>query len=1155
MKISRLRLMGFKSFVEPTELIIEPGLTGVVGPNGCGKSNLLEALRWVMGETSHKSMRAAAMDDVIFAGTTTRPAREIAEVTIFLDNSERLAPAEFNEHDVIEITRRIEREEGSAYRINGREARARDVKVLFEDASTGARSPALVRQGQISEIVNAKPEQRRRVLEDAAGIAGLHTRRHEAELRLRGAESNLARLADILGQLGTQVESLKRQARQARRYKDLSHEIRQTEALLCHLLWTDAQAQVDAEEAGLRDTLIELAAVTEDEARALRAEAEAAEAIEPLRQKEAERAAALARIKAEAENLDRERTRTIERRRDLEHQKQVLEADLSREQGLIGEAGEILANLDREQRDLETAESEARVLEDHLHTAHEEAADALATAEKKLATLTDKAAEFRARRKSLEAAEQERTQALARLEGKLTQLVRDAEAASLSAPDTIALRETTAKGHDLAQRLATLETDMLAAEEAAAARRIEAKEKRDAAGDARLTLKSLATERETLAKLLVPKRSDGLSPVLDSLRVAPGFERALAASLGDDLEAPISDDAPLRWRTHPAGTDVPLDPPLPEGAEPLSLYVEAPPELMRRLRQIGVVTEAIGTKLQKSLAPGQRLVTREGALWRWDGFAAAAGGVTPAAQRLAERNRLSGLLKAEEKARTRLSQLAEAETAALEAATAAEDQEKALRATWRETQAALAATREALNVLERRARDTEAKLAAVTTQKAQTEADLADARAFLDETQDALVRLEDEASVEALLAPAQAETAHKRTALSLAANQIANHERDRSLRRARLDAITAERDRWTTRLAGAEGHIQALKDRLAKALSGIEEADALLPLIEQKRQELLDLVSDADLARARAADALAAADQALRTAASSLRDAQAKVAAAREQRVRAETRLENARGRRQDEARRIHELLNAKPEDCLRLSGLAEGAPLPSLADADRQHQRLKAERERLGGVNLQADDELNVVMEQASSMETERADVEQAIAKLRGAISQLNREGKKRLDEAFTMVNGHFQRLFATLFGGGEARLEMIESEDPLEGGLEIIAKPPGKKPATLSLLSGGEQTLTALSLIFAVFLTNPSPICVLDEVDAPLDDANVDRFCTLMEKMAEETATRFLVITHHPMTMTRMNRLFGVTMAEKGVSQLVSVNLETAHSFREAS
>src|SRR5262245_40627313 len=263
MKITRLRLLGFKSFVEPAELVIEPGLTGVVGPNGCGKSNLLEALRWVMGETSHKSMRAAAMDDVIFSGTNARPARNSAEVTIFLDNAERKAPAEFNDAEVIEITRRIEREAGSAYRINSKEARARDVKILFEDAATGARSPALVRQGQIGEIVNAKPEQRRRILEDAAGIAGLHTRRHEAELRLKAAENNLARLNDILGQLNSQVESLKRQARQARRYKDLSAEIRKSDALLLHLSWREAATQVNAEEANLAAALEKMALATE----------------------------------------------------------------------------------------------------------------------------------------------------------------------------------------------------------------------------------------------------------------------------------------------------------------------------------------------------------------------------------------------------------------------------------------------------------------------------------------------------------------------------------------------------------------------------------------------------------------------------------------------------------------------------------------------------------------------------------------------------------------------------------------------------------------------------------------------------------------------------------------------------------------------------
>src|SRR5690606_30611768 len=306
MKITRLRLLGFKSFVDPTELVVEPGLTGVVGPNGCGKSNLLEALRWVMGESSYKSMRATAMDDVIFAGTTARPERGSAEVTMFLDNSERRAPAEFNNNDVIEVTRRIEREAGSAYRINGREVRARDVKVLFEDAATGARSPALVRQGQIGELVNAKPESRRRILEDAAGIAGLHSRRHEAELRLKAAEANLARLTDVLGGLNSQVEGLKRQARQARRYKEISNEIRKTEALHLHLSWAEAQAAVEREEQSLNDALAAVAFAVEAEARAVTEEAELAERVPPLREEESKKGAILGRFRIESENFERE---------------------------------------------------------------------------------------------------------------------------------------------------------------------------------------------------------------------------------------------------------------------------------------------------------------------------------------------------------------------------------------------------------------------------------------------------------------------------------------------------------------------------------------------------------------------------------------------------------------------------------------------------------------------------------------------------------------------------------------------------------------------------------------------------------------------------------------------------------------------------------
>ncbi|MBS0244206.1 MAG: AAA family ATPase, partial [Proteobacteria bacterium] len=369
MQITKLRLLGFKSFVEPTELWIEPGLTGVVGPNGCGKSNLLEALRWVMGETSYKAMRASAMEDVIFAGTTTRPQRSWAEVTMFIDNSARKAPAGFNDNDVLELTRRIERDMGSAYRINGRDVRARDVKILFEDAATGARSPALVRQGQIGEIVNAKPEQRRRILEDAAGVAGLHSRRHEAELRLKAAEDNLARLGDVLGGLTSQMEGLKRQARQARRYRELSAEIRRTEALALHLAWGAAEADVGTAESALRAALIALGEATESESQLITDEAELAETLTPLREAEATRGAVVARLRIERDTFEKEAERLEKRRLELEARVAELVKDQGREAAVGAEADEMLARLADELVKLEGAgdsdaerEAEASVL-------------------------------------------------------------------------------------------------------------------------------------------------------------------------------------------------------------------------------------------------------------------------------------------------------------------------------------------------------------------------------------------------------------------------------------------------------------------------------------------------------------------------------------------------------------------------------------------------------------------------------------------------------------------------------------------------------------------------------------------------------------------------------------------------------------------------
>ncbi len=1166
MKINRLRLLGFKSFVEATELVIEPGLTGVLGPNGCGKSNLLEALRWVMGETSYKSMRGSSMEDVIFSGTDKRPPRNAAEVTMFLDNSARKAPAEFNDSDTIEITRRIERDMGSAYRINGKETRARDVKILFEDASTGARSPALVRQGQIGEIVNAKPEQRRRILEDAAGIAGLHSRRHEAELRLKQAESNLERLQDSLKSMNSQVESLKRQARQAKRYKELSGAIRRTEAISMHLNWTDVQAQVANDEGALGEAMRTLGLATQTEAAALRAETERAERLQPLRDEEAVRAAVLQRMKVEQENFEKEAKRAADRQSELSARAEQLARDIAREQGLITEAKDVLARLDKETTSLRQEEELSGEFSLKITADLEQTQTAVRAAEARLSELNAQVAEHRATRKSLEQSRHERAETSARLERQLAGLDAQIKQISASAPDIATVSTAQEEGQELSRQMGEIEVQALAAEQIVLDVTEQAQERREQSAEANLKASALKTEIETLRKLLRPDGSDDYPPIVDGLSVAPGFEIALGAALGDDLDAPADEAAPMHWRlidgpTSPTNTTDATsaphsDQPLPGGAVPLSNHVQGSNELSRRLRQIGVVAQDHGAQLQALLQPGQRLVSKAGDLWRWDGYVAAAHAPSAAAQRLSERNRLAQLEQHETLVSREAQTIGAAATEADEAYRSAQENERALRNIWRETQNKLAAARQALTNAQTAARETETKLSNVNDTKARLADNLAEAQSKLQETLTAIAQLPDVADLEVELESAQGDAEDKRGKFAEARAGKVALEREKQAREQRVSAIRADNERWTTRRAGAQTQIETLEERQSETMGELEELALLPAKIEEKRQILMSEMSQAEQERQAAADKLAAAETSHKDIVQAMRTAQGLVTTEREKRARLEVRLESARERRTEHIQRIRELLGCAPDGCLALAEIAPETEtqLPSLEDTERKLAKLKADRDRLGGVNLAADDELERIAGEFQTIDDERLDLEQAIAKLRGAIASLNKEGRQRLQDAFEVVNEHFKRLFGTLFNGGAAHLELIEGEDPLDSGLEIIARPPGKKPATLSLLSGGEQTLTALSLIFAVFLTNPSPICVLDEVDAPLDDSNVDRFCAMMERMAEETDTRFLVITHHPMTMARMNRLFGVTMGEKGVSQLVSVDLATAEQIVDA-
>ncbi len=1151
MKFTRLRVLGFKSFVEATEFPIEPGLTGVVGPNGCGKSNLVEALRWVMGESSYKAMRASGMDDVIFQGSGNRPARNTAEVSLAVDNADHVAPAAFNDADLLEVTRRIEREAGSIYRINGRDVRARDVQLLFADASTGAHSPAIVGQGKIGELIAAKPVDRRALLEEAAGIAGLHNRRHEAELRLKGAEQNLARLDDVISEIEQQLDGLKRQARQAVRYRNLSGEIRRAEATVLHLRALAAQEALGEAETTLAAATAEANQRAGEQAEAAKNQAEAAALLPELRDASARAAAAAQRITLAAEALDAEEGRIRSRLAELDRRLAQLADDIAREERMVADNSAIIARLNEEEQELEAANAAMSERQATAASRRRTAEAAVGESEKELAALTERHAEVTARRGQYERAVREASERATRL-GREIETVRG-ELTALDGAGTIA-----ATVAERRQAVETAEAEARAAEAAAnvADERVAAaREARNGARE-RLTaaehaLSKLETEAATLSAVLAANAPGGHAPVIDAVTVDAGFEAALGAAFGDDLDAATDDDAPARWRQIDATAD---DAPLPEGIESLAAHVRAPAVLARRLALTGLVERSEGARLQSQLSPGQRLVSREGDLWRWDGYVAAADAPRAAAQRLASRNRLAELeseavpaREAVEATRTMLGQSEADLSAATEAERQGRDSARSARTTLDAARNGLAqAEREESRIAAKRSGLDEA-LAQLTASLTETQTAEAEARAGLAAAADPQVLVE-------ALASQRQRVDEDRTVLAEARAAVESLAREADMRSGRLAAIAVERQTWNERAANAQNQISTLTERRGETESERQALAAEPARIEEKRKALLSEASAAQTARADAADALASGEAVLAEADKVARVTLDALSEAREQRGRAEERVVAARERVGEVAERISEALNCTPDEVFAETGLKPDAPLPELANIEARLERYRNERERLGAVNLRAEAEAAELAERRDALTGERDDLIAAIHRLRQGISSLNREGRERLMAAFETVNGHFQRLFTSLFGGGTAELQLTDSDDPLEAGLEIVARPPGKKPQIMTLLSGGEQALTALSLIFAVFLTNPAPICVLDEVDAPLDDANVVRFCNLLEEMRSSTDTRFITITHNPITMARMNRLFGVTMAERGVSQLVSVDLETAESFREA-
>ena len=872
-KFKKLKVKGFKSFVEPTEVIIEQGLTGIVGPNGCGKSNLVEAFRFVMGELSPKQMRGSELDDVIFNGTSGRPAWDIAEVTIDLDNTDRQAPSLFNQSDEIEVTRRIWRGEGSEYRVNGKEVRLKDVQLLFADAATGARSTSMVSQGRVGAIIAAKPEQRRNLLEEAAGITGLHSRRHEAELRLNATETNLERVKDLLKAQEEQLEVLKKQSKQAERYKNIQKDITKARAAVFYKRWEVEKTKLEEVSAKLKDQDSLVSDQTQEVAKVNVEYEKVQESLPTMRLKESQIAAELQKHTINLDNQEKEIDRANSAVEETQIRIQQIKNDMDREQFLFDDA----------QENMERVREEKSILE--------------------------------------------------KQQGDLFLDSNDKD---------------------------NIET---------------------------------GSQRNN-------------NPIIDYLDFEDGYEKAVAAVFSDELIASINEEQASHWRVLTYNQNSVF----PDGITKFSNLIKAPENLKKKLDFVGLIKEKSSVlNLQENLLPGQILVSLEGEIWRWDGYVS----------------------KGKQNSSTKA-------------------------------------------VLEQ-------------------------------------------------------------------------------LKNRRLKQLTKEEQQWMDISSKAQQRLDELKDREVKLHQDLEELRSMPSTISTEKTRLQSLINDNKQEYDKIAGELQQQEQAANEINKKLKLEEVKLTELREEKIRLEGSIETINETIRQLSSQVKERIGIELSGLFDLAEINPNKILGEVDDLERRLERLIAEQERLGGVNLLAEQESQELEEKVSSIKKDQSDLLAAIAKLREAIDSLNTEGRQRLLAAYGVVNENFQKLFVQLFGGGKAYLKFTDESDPLQAGLEIYASPPGKKLQNLTLLSGGEQALTALSLLFAVFLSNPAPICVLDEVDAPLDDTNVDRFCSLVEEIAKTSSTKFLVITHHRMTMARVNRLFGVTMPEQGVSQLVSVDLEKAIEIRE--
>ena len=1141
MKFQSVRISGFKSFLEPTEIQMNRGLTGVVGPNGCGKSNIVEAIKWIMGENSARQMRGDGMDDVIFSGTNERPSRNFAEVSIKLDNSEKKAPAIFNHYDEIEITRKIEREKGSVYRVNGKQVRARDIQLIFADNGTGARSSGIVGQGRIAQIIDSNPEDRRVILEEAANIKGLHSRRHEAELKLKGASDNLDRLSDIEQTYKEQLIELEKQGRKAARYRSVGERIRKAEATLFFNLMNNAKKEANDLDIQLKNANENVSQGQIKVAEHTKSQLHLANKIPDLKKDEAEKAAILQTLNITKIKLDEEKSSAQNALQNIINQINLINNDIARESEIKEDAKKSLSNLLTEEKNLKedsenfsTKITKATDLVKKLRSISDAADDKLSTITSEIYSIKSDKSDLEKRIKNLKQKIEVTQNQLANFN-----IEDDKNRFKLDKEKIINLKKLIQENNQLndgynveLEKLEKLETRLV-------------EEKNTAVFEfnkVNLEFDSLSTllGRDTLNSNTLEKSIGNIN----------NLEEAIGSVLGETLLAPIlSDDQSTEnttyWRDDFKTISTAS---LPESVIPIVTKITKSSILDTALKGVGIVdNKEIAFKLQKELTFGQALTTPSGGLWRWDGFVQPQGVQNSYSERLQQIARLRLL-------QNKLPSLKEKQSLSEKRLEECFNNIKKYKDDLANLQVKLSSLISESNELELQNTKVESKLLsseALIKELKNTE------RMSLEELSELEKEFNNSLNLPSLLAEElkvrnNADQSRNELTDAMAAEQQIKSEE--SFKSRNLIQLGHQKENWKVREEEAKTRLISLEERLKASQDEKNRLSTLPESFEKKEAELNTKIEEAISNRNIAADQLVKNETSLNDADKLVREAEKAVSTLREEMIKIEALLNLSKAKIQNIEDRVFEKLKIKSTELNKfINTKEEDQPIKSIEILEKTLQRLLNERETLGAVNLRAEDEMNEMLNKIEVMSKERVDLEEAIAKLRSGIFELNKEGRQRLKESFEEVNENFKQLFQKLFGGGNAELRLVGNEDPLQAGLEVLASPPGKKMQLLSLLSGGEQALTAISLIFSVFLCNPAPICILDEVDAPLDDTNVGRFCDLLNQIVDETNTYFMVITHHRLTMAKMDRLFGVTMEQKGISKLVSVDLEQASRIRD--